>query len=448
MNTVVATLQGGATSNTYDLYMTGISSYASYAQDLEPLDDVLDSKYGEESKTIRQKLGESQLNAKKDKDGKIRSLVYGNSMTGLFYNKTIFDTYGYEVPNTTDEMIDLVLDMRDDSKMKKAKIYPMVHFGDANNGYWKFIYEVWATQYWGSDYYEDKFLWLEDENGVKDSRNLYEGKNAEGVDNKEEDARWKVLEVLERLLTPTTVHPKSSTNTHTDAQTSFIAGQAAMLVNGSWMKAEARVDNGADFRMMKTPVLSSIVDKLETEIDDEELSKIITAIDEGKTLEEARTASGVSALTENDFARLCEARGMFYDNNVNNHVFIPAYSNAKDAAKEFLKYFYSDEGALIWMNEKHELAPQSLDDETKLDMSSWDEWDKSVYQVAQGVTFRLIKLANKSKVFEMSGKDMFANVSIINSLCASNEKDQLDKDGIWTAMCKIIADNWDVWMNA
>jgi hypothetical protein len=51
-------------------------------------------------------------------------------------------------------------------------------------------------------------------------------------------------------------------------------------------------------------------------------------------------------------------------------------------------------------------------------------------------------------VFEMSGKDMFANVSIINSLCASNEKDQLDKDGIWTAMCKIIADNWDIWMNA
>ena len=116
--------------------------------------------------------------------------------------------------------------------------------------------------------------------------------------------------------------------------------------------------------------------------------------------------------------------------------------------KEFLTYFYSDEGALIWMNEKHELAPQSLDDESKLDMSGWDEWDKSVYQVAQGVTFRLIKLANKSKVFEMSGKDMFANVSILNSLCASNEKDQLDKDGIWTAMCKIIADNWGVWMNA
>ncbi len=448
MNTVVATLQGGAENNTYDLYMTGLSSWAATAPDMEPLDDVLDSKYGDETRTIRQKFSESQLNSRKDTNGNIGSLFYGNSMTGIFYNKKIFDTYGYTVPNTTDEMINLVLDMRDDSDMKNAKIYPMVHFGDSNNGYWKFIYEVWATQYWGSDYYEDKFLWLEDENGVKDSRNLYEGKTADGADNKANDGRWKTLEVLERLLTPTTVHPKSSTNSHTDAQTSFIAGQAAMIVNGSWMKAEARVEDGSDIRIMKTPVISSITEKLETEIDDEELSKIITAVDEGKTLEEARTASGVATLTEKDYARIQEARGMFYDNNVNNHVFIPKYSNAKVAAKEFLKYFYSDEAALVWINEKHEPAPQELDDNSKLDTSKWDEWDKSVLAFSEGITYRLANTLNKSKVFATSGKDMFANTSIINSLCASNQADQLDKNGIWSAMYKIIDNDWDTWMKA
>lgn len=446
MNTIVATLHGGEASNTYDLYMTGLSSWSGTAPDMEPLDDVLSTKYGNESKTIAQKFAPSQLNPRKDAQGSISSLFYGNSVTGLFYNEDVFNEYDYQIPRTSTELVDLIWTMQGNTDMSEDGISPLVHFADPNNGYWKFVYEVWAAQYWGKDFYEQKFLYLEDENGAKDSKNLYKGLNAVGTDVKTNDGRYKALEVLSEAINPSTLHSISTSAKYTEAQTAFIAKQSAMIVSGTWMKTEMS-SSGANVRLMKTPVISSIVEKLEnTSITDEQLSLIIKAVDENKSLEEARSTSGVTSLSENDYDRIKEARGMVYDNNANNHVFIPRYSNAKQGAKEFLKYFYSDEATLVWLNQMHESAPVSLDDPSKLNTSNYSAYDISVKDFTDAITYRLVNTLNKSKIFSMSGKDMYANVSIIDNL--SIDYGRKSVDDIWDDMKNTIDQNWTLWIGA
>ncbi len=447
MNTVEASLHGGAASNTYDLYMTGLSSWSGFADIMEPLDDVLSATYGNESQTIAEKFTSSQLNPRKDENGSISSLFYGNSVMGIFYNHDIFEEFDYSVPRTTNELANLVDAIRDDYDEETNDVSPFVVFQDTNNGYFKFVYEVWAAQYWGESYYTNNFLYLKDANGTKDARTVYEGKTVSGEENKQNDGRYKSLEVLEQILTNTSVHKLSTSFTYTESQTAFLEGQAAMTVSGTWMKAENDADRTRDIRIMKTPVISSIVERLDdTSITDEQLSLIVKAIDENKSLEATRVSSGVSTLSQNDFDYIKNARGMVYDNNANNHVFIPNYSNAKNGAKEFLKYFYSDEASLVWMNDKHEPAPVKLDDPSKHDKSSYDNWDNSVAKFSENITFRLVNTLKNSKVFSMSGKDMFANVSIIDNLVI--EFGRKNSDQIWSDMLNIINSNWNLWINA
>ena len=53
-----------------------------------------------------------------------------------------------------------------------------------------------------------------------------------------------------------------------------------MMVNGAWLGTEmASVGDVDDFRMMKTPVISSITDKLTTVSGDSVLRKLVSAID-------------------------------------------------------------------------------------------------------------------------------------------------------------------------
>ena len=117
----------------------------------------------------------------------------------------------------------------------------------------------------------------------------------------------KALEFFEEMLKPANgyTHSKSVDFTFMDMQGQFLGGQALMTINGDWLEREM-INNypNAQIKMMKTPVLSSVIEKCDTINDDDDatLSAVIAAIDNGAT-----SYAGVS---ETDFAYIAEARNM------------------------------------------------------------------------------------------------------------------------------------------
>ena len=285
---------------------------------------------------------------------------------------------------------------------------------------------VWEAQYDGLDYYYNNMLALKDENGVSPSKEVFTKK----------DGRYQALKVLENIVTPTTVHPMCTSTNFTNVQKLFLDGEAVFGVNGGWLMNESsgKVKN---IVMMKTPVISSIVEKLEdTAMTDATLSAIITEIDEGKTSSELCSA--------NDFARIKQARNLVYNNASEQYVFIPEYSNAIDGAKEFLKYLYSDEGIATYMKVTSLPGSARLDNESLYSTASLDDWHKRQHELAGEVTALTEKLT-KSFIFTNNSMNQFASVPYAQALCAQNQKDKKTADELWAQITSKINKNWSDW---
>ena len=126
------------------------------------------------------------------------------------------------------------------------------------------------------------------------------------------------------------------------------------MPNGDWFETEMsktkEEDNVTDvFTFMKTPVISSITEKLENkDMSDETLSAIIDAIDSGATKKEDLPEELASSVSENDFAKIYEARKLVLP--VGNHnAFVPAYATAKELAKDFLLYLATDRANYLFI---------------------------------------------------------------------------------------------------
>lgn len=425
--TIIKSLENGK-SNTYDLYFTMLNT-TQYNKQFIKLDDVLDYKNDGESKSIREKYYSYLLDGVKNADGTTNFLTYGNGWTGIVYNANIIDGVKYKVPNTTDELNKLVARLANDDSLTsgKNKVYPWLFYNDSNNnGYWNYETMVWEAQYDGLDYYYNNMLALKDENGISPSKEVFTKK----------DGRYQALKVLENIVTPTTVHPMCTSTNFTNVQKLFLDGEAVFGVNGGWLMNESsgKVKN---IVMMKTPVISSIVEKLEdTAMTDATLSAIITEIDEGKTSSELCSA--------NDFARIKQARNLLYNNASEQYVFIPEYSNAIDGAKEFLKYLYSDEGIATYMKVTSLPGSARLDNESLYSTASLDDWHKRQHELAGEVTALTEKLT-KSFIFTNNSMNQFASVPYAQALCAQNQKDKKTADELWAQITSKINKNWSDW---
>ena len=203
---------------------------------------------------------------------------------------------------------------------------------------------VWFAQYDGVEYFSD-FL----KDATKDKM-------------LKKDGRYEALKVLEKIVTPNYTLQGSNSESHVSMQTKFLEGACAMMLNGSWLSSEmSNSDKMNDFEMMKTPVISSITDKLETVKGETQLRALIQAIDEvtDGTKSEETYKDGDNYKVEGnsisaaDWEYVRVARNMMATTYSGTSAFIPNYSNAKDGAKEFLKFMYSDEGYQIYMNAQH-----------------------------------------------------------------------------------------------
>ena len=443
-NGMYDTILLGEGYNPVDLYMYNGAGPA-YFNYVEPLNDVLDSyAYGESEAAGNKKIGDKLLPKVKEvlkytKDGQtnVYQLPYGGGWTGIVYNADIIVGKQYELPRTTGELVDLANKIAVD--MKGKGVAAICHF--QGGGYWVTIREVFQAQYDGLDKYK-QFRSLTAKDGTSPSKDIL----------LTDDGRKATIDFFAQLNTPDNVMSGSNTQKYDNIQTKFLEGKAAMMVNGSWLMNEMKAagDSTKNFRMMKTPVISSITDRCTTidgRIDnvltvekDKELSAVVAAVDAAD--ESGTVLADIDLKTENydvsaeDMSAVYEARHLAYTTFNDNTFTIPVYSDKKDIAKEFIRYFYSDEQIQKYVNTLHMALPVM----NEVDTSDWTIWEKEQIEY-NGLYTPLFKNANyDSVIFSLGGCNAWGNSDIIAAV--SNREGRKSADTIWTEIKAYHTEQW------
>ena len=415
--TIILSLDVGK-ANTYDLYFTMLNTMQ-YNKDFTSLNDVLTSNAKGESVTIQSKYDENILKGIVNKDGSYNTLTYGSGWVGIVYNKDMISED--QLPNTTKELEYLTAELAGE-KENSAWIF---YNDQYNNGYWNYLVNAWEAQYDGLNYYYNTTMKLTDEEGNAPAKEVMLKK----------DGRYQALKVLESILTPTTVHPEATSRIFTKVQTLFMNGHAAMMPNGNWLATES--SGSAKIGMMKMPVISTIVEKLEdSKMSDSTLSAIIDEIDAG--------ATSSDKCSENDFKRIKEARNIMFNNSCEQYVFIPDYSPAKEGAKDFLRYFYSDEGTVEFMQTTGLPTFVDLADESKFDKSSLNDWSKEQFAMMKSA-IALTDIKTKADLYFNMSLNQYANLTYAQSLFSSNSSARKNADDLWEDLIARVNENWEDW---
>lgn len=376
---------------------------------LEPLNDVLDGKYGNESKTLRQKFDTEEL-AMMEKEDSIAMLPIASQVGGIVYNKALFAEGDFDVPLTTNELIALCTNPDFNNPTHRA----WIHFANIRNGYYSYVMNVWTAQYMGY------------ENYVKlqniQSYTNHEGYTVTGSKNilTTEDGRYKTLKVLDDMLNYNNVADGSILNDNITQQIAFLNGKAMMMVNGSWLGAEMLENgggfDGTKFDMMKTPVISSIIETLPNKSisTDAKLHEVIEEIDAGKNFSQANLSFSCS---EADYNRVKEARNMMASVGCSVGMYMPSCSTKKAEAKQFIQYFYSDEAMQIWASvNRNELSTTYSDENIPNNANyydGWSAWDKSVKEHYQNAGIRIGEFRSRSDFYVKNNLSIFIDIDCI-----------------------------------
>ena len=402
---------------------------------MEPLDDVLNATPEGESKTIGEKFDSNYLQFEKAQDGKCYTLTYGGGISGIVYNKKMFKDAGItQLPRTTDELASVCDTFYSDG------IAPFCHFKPS--GYWSYLTEAFFVQYDGLDYYLNTFYANKDANGNSPSIDVF----------KAEDGRYEALKAYEKFLTPDYVLAGSNSSEHVTMQTKFINGEAAMMANGSWLANEmASTGSTENFETMLMPVISSITNKLTTVKKESDLRKLISAIDSvvsgEKEISEYQDGENYSvdgiSVSAADWEYVRKARYTMPANYAEESAFIPSYSNAKEGAKEFLKFLYSDKGIKIYSDALHMILPINLSD-GELDTSKWSNFEKCQYELYKSTEQFVTKdSSSKHKIFTYGSAQSLASYEYINRLSTNNVTDRQSAKEIWESVLKKIDTDYE-----
>ncbi len=297
-----------------------------YDCEFADLSDVWNSKASEsESKTILEKMDpafEEYYNV----DDKYYGLPWANGVMGIVRNKNVWDNLGLtdaDMPLTTDQMFALA------DKVKAQGKAPFIY--SLESEYYSSVAPVWFAQYEGSE--SMKYFY----NGLdpvgESSSNLYAY-----------DGQVEALKVVQKLIDNNNgyQHSVSASSSFTDMQSTFLLDEALFCVNGAWLETEmGEAYQGVNIDFIKMPVISSLINRLETVNDDATLAAVVKYVDGN-----GEAPAGVS---EADIAIVKDARNNSYTRSGFDHTaLVPAYSNKLEEAKDFLKFMYSDEGMNIY----------------------------------------------------------------------------------------------------
>lgn len=317
--------------------------------------------------------------------GEYYTAAWAAGLTSFIYNQTLFDELGLRVPNTTDELIALCQTVKD---------------MDGSNPAYPYSYSIISSKIMYSD--RLPVVWWTQYDGLEGYRNYFNAISADGTRNSadifEEKGRLEATKVFESLYKQELgYYDRSSTNYEfIQGQTRMLTGEGLMMVCGEWFSAEMRdlaveyIARGYDYniRMMKLPVISSIIDKTSTIKDDEMLSQVVADIDAGLT------APSNTAVSIEDFEIVRMARGVFTTKDSMNHnVVIPKSSDAQTLAADFLLYMASDDALKIYAENTYGgVMPFQYDIES--DFPELHQKMMSEYGITYAVLYDCAKMLN------------------------------------------------------
>lgn len=315
---------------------------------LEPLDDIFEGKAigldgKEEEETIKSRFfgGFEELIRYEGEfpkwRGTIFTLPWADASTGLFVNKKVLDKYNVEIPLTSNEFTGAVRTIYTNGASQDN--YPFSWGGANAAGYWQYLYETWFAQYTGVEKFNN-FMNCDPGNGkiVEEGYKVYEDV---GI--------LKTLEAMFDILDLNYSPKGSRSKTHMEAQTEFFTGRTAFMIDGDWILNEMKRDYyeyGKDIIMIGAPILSSIGEEIG--ITDAQLHDLVVMIDEHKTNAEIKAV--IPSLTDEQIARVVAARSVHDTVGAGHQIVIPSYADAKEAAKDFVRFFYSNDGCRIFRN--------------------------------------------------------------------------------------------------
>lgn len=405
-------------TDVYDLYVGTKIADVTY---MEPLNDILETTVKGESKTIGEKFNPAYL-AMEEYNGNYYMLTCGGGHYGFMYNKNLFQQAGIEeLPRTTNELA-MTCDMLADEN-----IIPLCHFN--SDGYYKYINEVWWAQY----------------DGVEAWKDFYNNPTKEKMTT--QDGRYEVLKVHEQINTPDNVWLGSNSASGRAAGEQFWDGKCAITVgSGSFNER---------FGVMKTPVISSIIDKLTSVKTERVLRDLITAIDavtEGTESEDTYKEGdhylvNGKSVDATDWNRVKEARNMLPISYGGHSVFVPTYSDEKEGAKKFITFLYSDEGYQTYLDVTGSPLPLTLSN-GGIDSSQWDVTRKeNAARLEQAEALVSYITMAKHEIFLAGGADPFCNYLMVANMSAQSEQSRKNAREVWDIITTQIEEKYEKsWM--
>lgn len=402
----------------------GGTTYETLVADIS---DIYTAKIPDEDVTMEEKMYD-RVTGNFNIDGKYYQFPWVSGATGIIYNKKVWRD-DWQLPRTTNELVELCEQIKDnDNGVNVPFIYSL------KNTYWYSIYATWATQYEG----------LEAMNAYLD------GYDSEGNRYVPEmvlyDGFERCLDVMETLLKHENgyIHSGSKGYNFTDAQVKFLDGAAVMQPNGDWIQSEMSANfspDEIDIRMMKTPIISSIVEKCTVVKTEEQLVQVIDYVDgvAGATLPVGLTDDHA------DVKKIKEARSIVYS-NMDSVATIPIYSDKIDLAKQFLQFMASDEGI-----ETYAIATGGYRLPFAFDYDK--ESIKNVRSTFLDSTWELSKngqpfsFSEKNPIFQGGMSFLSTNMNSVETyLGAVNGLDRLTANEIFLKNYENVSAMWDVYM--
>lgn len=347
-------------ANKYDLVMgTGLESLLGPdAQALDLTEVVYESQVPGEDILFKDKLLPSYLEsaAYKGRAGSEEEPAYyqvnwASGMTGIIYNETklnalktdvLKNVLPNDVPNTTDELLAVLRAVKDANGANSAYTETSSFATYGASSYAHYLYYIWWAQYETSDEYINFYNGIDSATESRSPAIFLQ------------DGLLEALSVLETIYYRDNgyvwINPNTGREAYRETQNRVQLGNALFMANGDWADNELATlreglieQNGSadEIKMMRTPVISSIIDHTPSIPDDKTLSAVVAAIDAGET--------SYDGVDPDDFAIVKAAREVVYSIGPGHNAFIPSYAAGKEVAIDFLRFMATDKAQEIYI---------------------------------------------------------------------------------------------------
>lgn len=337
-------------ANPYDVLFAAsqFSSYmipGGYLKDLT--EDVYEKNVPGENVLFKNKIHSNSVLdsvAYEDNGKKVYyAIPYQQGFTGIVYNATVLEELRLEEPRTTDEWVAVM----ETVKGLGANEYynpttSLITYG--GSAYMEYLIHTWWGQYEGAEEYRNFFEGYDSATGELSPAVL------------QQRGRLEALKALEAVAGKskgyTAIEPNVGRATYMNAQTRLLVGEALFMANGAWFNNEMKtIRQGLikkygsvdEVKFMRTPVVSSIIEKTQSIPDDETLSNVIAAIDNGE--------SSYGTVTPADFATIKNARSYYYSGRDASGAVIPNSTHNYELATAFVRYLATDKAIEIYMRD-------------------------------------------------------------------------------------------------